>query len=155
MRVNWRAVATHFLCTLFGGAIGCAVSLHVAEATIQKNTAACLQAMENRTVMVNSQAATIKEMKAQLDETFSEVTVLYDRVQYPAAQIPLLHGAVQLSVSIPDANNGANVQWVIPAKIRPQVVGAHGFKAYSYWNLSTNKVEGPFYPVTENEPPRN
>lgn len=102
--------------------------------------------------MAESEAAALTEctnklnaQTATLNEDHSRFTVLYDTSGSPAPGVPLFHGIVTLSLTGLPAQ--VKPRWLIPAKVKPLVVGSSEWIAYGYIDPQTRVLEGPFTPL--------
>jgi hypothetical protein len=154
VKLNWRMVATHFLVAFMGGVIGCAAAWHIAEGAISTLSAHCAGSLNVAQQTIQSQRAVIAELKAQLLENSSEATVLYEQWDSPGTQIPMFHGTVNLSVSIPTVGH-LRPRWVIPERVTPQLLDSSQKLPYTWWNPKTGEISAPMYVSAGYEPPRN
>lgn len=145
----------HIIAAFFAGvAFGTSAMLMVATSNTKKLTnsaAQSKQTYENTINELNQQAAKdagkIEGLQIIVDacqSAYLQGTVLYDTNGSAIVRVPLFRGMFDLSVA--PSSPTAKPRWIIPAKIKPMVIGNARGVSYSYLDPKTGSVSGPFTP---------
>lgn len=145
MNLNWRAVS------LLGTTVGFLVGWGLTSITDQKHQAAefneyqaqwsdVAHNLKNAQMIAEIQQQTIAVLQARTqacEAKFSVGTIVYE--PSPAASLPLLHGAVSLSLAPGEATAPA---WFIPAQVAvyTNIPGAR----YQWQDMKTGELRGEF-----------
>lgn len=100
-------------------------------------------------VAVNDEGIAMQRVFDQLRECnarFQTWTILYEPGAEPS--LPFFNGALSIQANMPVQ---AGPKWIVPAKIEPVVSAASPNFTYSYFNIHTRKLDGPYLPETAAE----
>lgn len=137
------------LSLLLGGFIGEAIadSRHQAQQSIQGDAEGKMLAT------MNARSAELQNRAQTCEAKFNTVTLLVEPRTAPAGpSLPLLGGAVSLTLNDLQKSGGMNVSWAIPAQITPvsRIPGAQ----YVWIDNTTGKIMGTYLvrPVSQQIP---
>lgn len=142
--IIWLFIGT---CLGFLGGIA-ATSHKVDMPTLEKNIDADAQIAELKEQLLAQKIVSDGwQKKSEACDAQSQIaTILYEPGAPPT--IALFNGAINVQ---PGASLGVTIpsgpRWIVPAKVQPRVITAIPGVWYSYFDLSTQRLDGPYIPL--------